>query len=224
MRIGIIGAGGIGKLYGRLWRAAGHDIMISSRSAQTREAAADAIDAAAGTPQAAAAFGDVVLLAVNYATIDEAVAAIASEVAGKLVVDATNPLVTVAGGGTERVIAEDAIAGEVMAAKLPEARVAEGFTTLWTGHVEERSDHENPTVAMTLAADDPADREIVARLIRDAGLVPVDLGTLARSRPLDPPSPIWNVVLLAGELEERVTAFRQEQAASRQPGSEGGEP
>jgi len=212
MKIGIIGAGDIGKLYGRLWREAGHEIMISSRSSETRESAARAIGAAAGTPQDAAAFGEVVLLAVNYATIDEAVSAIASQVAGKLVIDATNPLVRVPGGGTERVIAEDAIAGEAMAEKLPKARVAKGFTTLWTGHVEKHSDREAPRVAMTLAADDPADRETVAKLTRDAGLVPVDLGALAQSRPLDPPSPIWNVVLSVDELEERVATFRQEQA------------
>ncbi len=213
MKIGIIGAGDIGKLYGRLWGEAGHDIMISSRSSETREFAARAIAADSGTPEEAAVFGEVVLLAVNYANVDEATSAIAAQVSGKLVIDATNPLVLVSGGDTERVIPENAIAGEVMAEKLPGARVAKSFTTLWSGYVEQHADRENPTVAMTLSANDPADRETVAQLVRDAGLVPVDLGALAQSRPLDPPSPVWNVVLSAQELEERVAAFRQEQVA-----------
>ncbi|QBF31813.1 NADPH-dependent F420 reductase [Thalassococcus sp. S3] len=213
MKIGIIGAGDIGKLYGQLWREAGHDIMIASRSSETREDAARKIGATAGTPEDAAAFGDVILLAVNYATVDEAVSAIAPAIDGKLVIDATNPLIRVSGGGVERVIPDDAISGEIMAHKLPGARVAKGFTTLWTGHVEEKSDRDAPKVAMTLAADAAEDREIVAKLISDAGLVPVDLGTLAQSRPLDPPSPIWNVVLSADELAERVAVFRQEQVA-----------
>ena len=61
----------------------------------------------------------------------------------------------------------------------------------------------------TTAADAPDDRETIAQLVRDAGLVPVELGTLAQSRPLDPPSPVWNVVLTPDELTARVDAFRR---------------
>ncbi|MFY0310482.1 NADPH-dependent F420 reductase [Leisingera sp. D0M16] len=209
MKIGIIGAGGIAKTYGKLWRVAGHQVMLSSRTADTRESAARSIGVQSGTPEEAAAFGDVVLLAVNYWTLEDAIARIAQFVTGKLVIDATNPLQYAEGGGVERVIAEDEIAGLVMARKLPAARIAKGFTTLWTGHVEKHADPANPKVAMTLAADDQADRAVLAALVRDAGLVPVDLGTLAQSRPLDPPSPIWNVVLTAEELAARLIEDQQ---------------
>lgn len=211
MKIGIVGAGAIGQLYAKLWSAAGHEILLSSRNPEKVKAIASNISAGmlAGTPAQAARFGTVILLAVNYSSIDEVIGAIRSHVDGKLVIDATNPLRHAEGGGTERVIGEHQIAGVVMAAKLPEARVAKALTTLWTGHVESHTDVANPTTAMTLAADDSKDRETVARLVRDAGLVPVDLGVLAQSRPLDPPSPIWNVVLTAEELEDRVREFRR---------------
>ena len=211
MKIGIIGAGSIGQTYAKLWSAAGHDIVLSSRRPQELAPVAQALGerVRVGTPAEAAQFGDVVLLAVNYWTLDEAIDAIRPHVQGKLVVDATNPLQHAEGGGIERVLPDDAIAGVVMAKKLPEARIAKALTTLWTGHVEQHANVENPTIAMTLAADDPADRTTVGGLIRDAGLVPVDLGTLAQSRPLDPPSSIWNVVLTAEELEDRVAAWRR---------------
>lgn len=214
MKIGIIGAGGIGALYARLWAAAGHDIMLSSRSLEKLAAIVKGIGKGvkAGSPAEAAGFGEAVLLAINYWTVDDAVAAIRPHVAGKLIIDATNPLRHAEGGGVERVIPDDAIAGMVMAAKLPEARIAKSFTSLWTGHVGQHADRAAPKIAMPLSADAMEDRQVVARLVRDAGLVPVELGPLAESRPLDPPSPIWNVVLTAEELEGRVAAIRKGEA------------
>lgn len=214
MKIGIVGAGAIGQIYAKLWSAAGHEVLLSSRNPQKLTSMVEEIGPSvqAGTPAQAAAFGEVVLLAVNYWTLDEAIETIRPHVAGKLLIDATNPLRHAEGGGVERVIGDDEISGLVIAAKLPEARIAKAFTTLWTGHVESHADVTDPKVAMTLAADAPADRETVAQLVRDAGLVPVDLGTLAQSRPLDPPSPIWNVVLTAQELAERVEVFRRDTA------------
>lgn len=211
MKIGIIGAGGIGQTYARFWSAAGHDVLLSSRTPEKVAVAAKEIgsDVRAGTPSEAADFAEVVLLAVNYETLDEAITAIEPHVSGRLVIDATNPLRLVEGGGTERVIGDDQIAGLIMAEKLPSARIAKAFTTLWTRYVNQHSDVEDPRTAMTLAADAPEDRETVASLVRDAGLVPVDLGTLAQSRPLDPPSPVWNVVLTPEELKRRVAEFRQ---------------
>ena len=105
-------------------------------------------------------------------------------------------------------IGDDDVAGVVMQAKLPGARVAKCFTSLWTGHVEKHSSVDNPAVGMPLAADDAKDRGTVSSLVRDAGLVPVDVGDLAGSSVLDPQSPIWNVVLTADELRERIAAVR----------------
>jgi len=68
---------------------------------------------------------------------------------------------------------------------------------------------------------------IAPRSAGEGALVPVDLGTLAQSRPLDPPSPIWNVVLTPRELQERVGDMLEHEAeegmiegpvVERQPG------
>lgn len=214
MKIGIIGAGSIAQTYGRLWHEAGHDIMLSARNLAKAETAAGKIGLSAGSASDAAAFGDVILLAVNYPTLDSAIDAIGAAAKGKLVIDATNPLRWTENGGTERVIGADALAAELTAARLPEARIAKSFTTLWTEHVENHSDRANPAIAMPLAADAKADRDTVAALISDAGLVPVDLGPLSQSRPLDPPSPIWNVVLTPAELLARINQATVRPAAA----------
>lgn len=208
MKIGIIGAGAIGKLYGKLWHKAGHEIMLSSRHPETIDTAEVGETVKAGSVADASRFGDVILLAVSYWTIDEAITAMDPHITDKLVIDATNPLEWADDGNTVRVIDDDAIAALVMKDKLPEARVAKAFTTLWAGHVEQLANQENPGTAMALAADTSEDRQIVTQLTRDAGLIPIDLGGLSDSRLLDPPSPIWNVVLSSEEMKQIVADFR----------------
>lgn len=206
MKIGIIGAGSIGSLYARFWSDKGHEVMLSSRNPGKIAEAAQAIGATSGTVQEAAKFGDVILLAINYWTLDEALTAIREHVSGKLVIDATNPLEYGPDGDIQRVIPEDSLAAEVMADHLPNARIAKSLTSLWSGHIENHADLTNPTIAMPFVAAHPDDHATVAELIKDAGLVPVDLGGLAQSRPLDPPSEIWNVVLTSEEMNARLSA------------------
>lgn len=205
MKIGIVGAGDVAATIGNLWAATGHDVVLSSRHPDKRSKAETSLQIM--SVDQAARFGEVIFLAVNYWTVDEAIAAMAAGAAGKLVIDATNPLRYAEGGGTERVIPEDALVGEIMATKLPRSRVAKAFTTLWTRYLQSQHHRAAPLAAIAYAADATADRETIARLIGDAGFEPVLLGDLSQSRPLDPPSPIWNVVLTADELRERAAAF-----------------
>lgn len=66
----------------------------------------------------------------------------------------------------------------------------------------------HPKIAVALAGD-AVDKPVVAILIEDAGFEPVGLGTLADSPPLDPPSTIWNKVLSADEVRERLAQIQQ---------------
>lgn len=215
MKIGIIGAGSIGRLYAELWHKAGHQVFLSSRNPEDHRSFVRGLgeNAFVGAPSEAATFGDVILLAANYGSAKSAIEAIKPHAAGKLVIDAMNPLRFTSNGALERMIGEDQLAADVISAELPEARIAKALTTLWSGHVESKSDVSAPTVAMPYAVDRKADKVIVAQLIADAGLVPVDLGGLKNSRPLDPGSPIWNVVLTKDEVLERVRNANQANAA-----------
>lgn len=94
-----------------------------------------------------------------------------------------------------------------MASKLPSARIVKAFTTLWTGYLQQYASKSNPKIAVVLAGD-ASDKPVVAELIQDAGFEPVDLGILADSRPLDPPSSIWNKVLTASEVLNRVAGIQ----------------
>lgn len=208
MKIGIIGAGAIGKTYGELLKRAGHEVMLSSRNPENIEAGNYQI----GTVTEAAAFGEVVIIAVNYPTVDNAIAQMKNHLDGKLVIDTTNPLYSDENGNLKQLIEEDEVAGVIMQQKIPKARVAKAFTTLWTGYVEQYSNVLEPSLIMTYAVDEERDEQVVTELIKDSGLIPFKVGTVAQSRPLDPGSPLWNVKLTPEQAREKLRVFRTTKA------------
>jgi 8-hydroxy-5-deazaflavin:NADPH oxidoreductase len=93
MNIGIIGSGNVGSTLGEIWAKAGHQVMFSfSRHPECLQTLATQIgsNAMSGTPAEAVNFADVVLFAPNFWLVQEAIAQ-AGSLAGKIVIDATNP-------------------------------------------------------------------------------------------------------------------------------------
>lgn len=93
MNIGIIGSGNVGRSLGELWTKAGHHVMFSfSRHPERLEQMAQQIGKKAwsGTSAAAANFSEVVLFAPNFWLVHEAISQ-AGSLAGKIVIDTTNP-------------------------------------------------------------------------------------------------------------------------------------
>jgi hypothetical protein len=206
MKIGIIGSGGVGGTLGKLWAKAGHEVLFSSRHPEklaslVTEAGASS---SAGMVAEAAQFGDVILLAVNYWTLDEALREVNDTLNGKIVIDATNPLKWSEAGGLERMIPQDVTAGRVMAQRLPTARIVKAFTTVYAGTLASEAHREGDQVAIAMAGDDEGAKQTVAELIKDAGYVSVDIGTLDESQPLDPDGVLWNSVITEAEIRQRL--------------------
>jgi predicted dinucleotide-binding enzyme len=183
MRIGVIGAGRIGGGAARLLARAGHEPMLSySRDADKLRAQAEEIGAQAGTPAEAAAFGEVVILAVPWPAIDDAVAQ-AGSLDGKIVIDTTNPF---GAGGWE--VTEGRTTTQLNQERLAGAKVVKSFNTLTAAFQQEAAGRMGEQrVAMFLAGDDAEAKRVVARLIDDAGFDPVDAGTAAQSGILEAP-------------------------------------
>jgi predicted dinucleotide-binding enzyme len=183
VRVGVIGAGRIGGGVARLLARAGHEVVLSfSRDPEGLRAQAEQIGVRAGTPAEAAAFGDVVVLAVPWPAIDEAVAQ-AGSLDGKVVIDTTNPF---GAGGWE--IPAGRTSTQVNQDRLPGARVVKSFNTLTAAFQQEAAGRTGPDrVAMFLAGDDPEAKALAATLIDDAGFDAVDVGTAAESAILEAP-------------------------------------
>ena len=175
MRIGIIGAGHIGSNAGRLFAAAGHEVLFSfARDSHDLAARAEAAGprARVGTPEEAVTFGEVVMLSVPWRTIDEALAQ-AGSLDGKIVIDTTNQfgpngVIELPGGIS---------AAEYNARRMPGASLVKAYNTLTAGFQAEAAARTGPDrVVMFYAGEDASAKQIVAQLIEDSGFTAVDLG------------------------------------------------
>src|SRR3972149_77764 len=94
LKIGIVGSGRIGGTLGALWLKAGHEIMFSSLDLEHDKALAARLGgkARAGTSRQAAAFGEVLLIAVPYAALPQVGRDLGDLIKGKVVLDACNPI------------------------------------------------------------------------------------------------------------------------------------
>ena len=188
-RIGIIGSGRVGSAIGGTWVKRGHEVMFSSRNLDNDKALAAKLGAKAraGTPKEAAAFGEVILVAVPYSALADLGKSLKSELNGKIVIDACNPF-----PGRDGEIANWARekgAGFASAELLPGARIVRAFNAI--GAARMGSAHEAPgKVGMPIAGDDKEAIALGSRLIRDVGYEPVLVGGLAMGRYLMPGTPL----------------------------------
>jgi NADPH-dependent F420 reductase len=202
MRIGIIGTGNIGGTLGRRW-AARHEVAFGTRKPDADEVrallAASGASARAVSPREAAAFGDVVVLATPWGATLAAVRS-AGDLAGKIVVDCTNPV----GPGLRHALAT-ASAAEAIAAEAKGARVVKAFNTAgFEVFADPRFGGE--AASLFLCGDDPAAKQTVAGLARELGMEPADCGPLAQARRLEELALLW--ISLAVQGQGRAHAFR----------------
>lgn len=188
-KIGIIGSGNVGSNIGRAWAMAGYQVMFSSKDieADRKLAAQVGSGARAGTPQEAAAFGDVLLFAVPYGALPELGKTLGNALKGKVAIDASNPFPQRDGAIADEARAQGA--GVVSARLLPGARIVRAFNAV--GAARMGAMHETPgKVGMPVAGDDAAAIEIASRLIKDIGFEPVVVGGLAMGKFLMPGTPL----------------------------------
>ena len=179
MKVAIIGAGNVGKALATSITRAGHEVTISATTPEHAEAAAQQTGATSAiSNSAAAADADLVILAVPYVTAGEQVAAeIRDAVAGRTVIDATNPMKPDFSG----LATDGSSAAEEFQKRLPEAKVVKAFNTVFA------SNQANPTSEMDgyVAADDVKAKQDVISLVESMGFTPVDVGPLSSARFLE---------------------------------------
>ena len=194
MKIGIVGAGMIGATLGRLWSVAGHTVMLSSRNPEDLRHVSDKVfpTATAGHAVDAVRFGDVVLLAVPFAAPLTFAADLKEALAGKVVLDASNPMAHRDGDVVAEVAASGEGSGVWTAAQLPGARVVKAFNTVFFRTLTREAHNKRQRLGIPLASDDTAALELASTLVRDAGFEPVVLEGLAAARRFDPGTAVWN--------------------------------
>jgi len=198
MRIGVLGTGMVGQALGTRLVETGHEVMMGSRSAGNEKAVAwvQAAGGAAGEGSFAdaAAFGEVLVNATGgLVSIEALTSAGEDNLAGKVLLDVSNPL-DFSDGFPPTVVHEDGRSlGEQIQAAFPDVRVVKALNTM-NADVMVHPRALAGLHSVFLAGDD-ADAKALARgLLRGFGWEDdevIDVGGIAASRGLELYLPLW---------------------------------
>ena len=183
-RVTIVGAGNMGRGIGTRVVAGGHQVEIVDRDpADARQLAEDLGGSAAALDPGAPFGGEVVVFAVYYPGIKDAVQQYSDQLAGKVVVDITNPLNVETFDGL--VTPPDSSAAQEIAKSAPaDTRVVKAFNTTFAGTLVAGQVKDQP-LDVFIAGDDADAKNAVAGIVESGGLRPIDVGPLANARYLD---------------------------------------
>jgi 8-hydroxy-5-deazaflavin:NADPH oxidoreductase len=190
MRLAILGTGSVGSTLGRRWSALGHEVCFGARDPRSAKVRA-LVQAVGGTARAAGlreAVADVeaVVLA-TPADAHQAVLRAVGDLAGRIVIDATNPLKP---GLAGLAVEPDGSGAEALARLAKGARVYKALNqTGW----EIMADPVFPggRAVMFVAGDEPEGKATVLGLVEALGFEAVDAGGLAAARWLEPLALLW---------------------------------
>ena len=192
--VAILGNGVVGVALARGFAEIGYDVIFGTRApkgAKTLEALKAVPGVRAASFADAARAASLAVVALPWSGLQEGVkAAGADALAGKLVIDASNPLDFSTGAPTLAIGHTDS-AGETVQRLLPQSRVVKAFNTITAGHmVHPRLPDGTPD--MLVAGDDAQAKAEVARLLGAFGWrAPVDMGGIAASRLLEALAMLW---------------------------------
>lgn len=194
MKIAIIGAGNVGGTLGTAWAARGHQIVFGVLNVNEDKVTRLISDikgraAATGIPDAVGQC-DVVVLAAHWQGIHETLQS-AGSLAGKLVIDAMNPL-EMSPAFLEKglLLGHTTSAGEQVAQWLPGAKVVKAFNTIGAQNMANPK-FGGQSATMFICGDDQDARKIVKQLSDELGFETVDAGPLKIARLLEPMAMLW---------------------------------
>jgi len=202
LKIAFIGSGRQGGALGLQFAKAGHEVMFSSRHPEELKdlVAKAGAKARAGLPEAAAKFGDVIVIAVPYGVLPQVGKDYAPLMKGKVVIDLGNPR-----ADRDGPMANDAIkkgTGVASAEYLPGVRLVRAFNALSFVQVEREAHRAGERLGIPIAGDEPPAVATVVRLVEDDGIDPVVVGGLARAREFDTGTPVYVKGMTARQLRE----------------------
>ena len=194
--VGVIGSGNVGQALARGFASRGHDVMIGSRTPDKPELRewldGDGEGVAAGTFDEVARHGQIVVLATLGAAVDEAIALAAPEnLAGKLLIDVTNPLQFNPDGPPTLTRGHLDSGGEHVQRLAAEARVVKAFNIVNFNYMVDPDLPGGPP-HMFIAGNDDAAKATVTEVLESFGWPVVwDIGAIDGARQLESLCLLW---------------------------------
>lgn len=177
MKIALLGKGNVGQALATAFRKAGHEVSFGVRAPEGPDQM---------SVTASVAWAEVAVLAVPYAAAGDLVLSI-PDWGGKVLVDATNPIVPGLSGLS---LGTTTSGAEQVAASAAHARVVKAFNTTGAENVADTR-YAGGRPLMPVAGDDPEARKTVLDLASAIGFEAVDAGPLVAARYLEPFAMTW---------------------------------
>ena len=182
MDITIIGTGNMARAIATRALAGGHTVTLVGTETAKAQALADQLSGDVRAGQGGDPLtGEVVVLAIWYAALDDVLGRYRDQLDGKVVVDITNPIDV---DTFEPLKLEAGSAAQEIAARAPGAKVVKAFNTTFAGTLVEGEVAGQP-LDVLLASDDEEAKGTVSRIVADAGLRTIDAGPLRRAREVE---------------------------------------
>lgn len=188
MKVTIIGAGTMGRGIGNRLVAGGNEVELTDREPKRAEALAHELSAlregsATAIDSSATISGEVVVLAVYYPAVADVVNQHRDQLAGKIVIDITNPVDFETMDGL--LTPPDRSSAEETASLVPDnTPVIKAFNTTF-GNTLVPGTVAGQQLDVLIAGDNDTAKQTVAGLVEAGGLRPIDVGPLRRARQLE---------------------------------------
>ncbi|MFM0639355.1 NAD(P)-binding domain-containing protein [Paraburkholderia metrosideri] len=209
MKIGILGAGFLGRAMATVAKNHGHEVMISnSRDPRTLISTAAVLGCALGTAEEAAKFGDVVVVTVPFSNID---ALPAAALDGKIVIDTCNYYPD-RDGQIEALNSRSTTTSQMLVAALPGAKVVKAFNAILAKDLETDGKPAGAANrrALPIASDNAQAKHVVTGLLDQFGFDPVDAGALADSWRFERAKPVYCIALDRAGITEGLAAAQRD--------------
>ncbi len=204
MKIAIVGYGNVGKQLAALFSAAGHDVLIGTKDGTQGGDVYRALPL-----QAAAAQADILAIALPFGAVKEVLAPLASALAGKIVLDVTNP---VNADWSPMLLGQENSAAEEIARLVPQAHVVKAFNTIFADVMpHEHHDRAGQLISAFVASDNADAAVTVLELARACRFAPVAVGPLRMARQLEALAHL-NIQIAVGQGGGTNAAFVYHQA------------
>jgi predicted dinucleotide-binding enzyme len=215
MKIGIIGAGNIGRILAERLARAGHDVSIAnSRAPETVDASALSTGATAVWAADAATGADVVIVSVNFGQIPDMAELIAKAPGDGVIIDTSNyfPL----RDGVIAAVEAGQVESEWVQGQYGRP-IVKAWNTITTASFRDKAyaTDETTRIALPIVADDDGQRAIGMRLVEETGFDAYDAGVIADSWRQQPGTPVYTNDLTSEQLPAALARAQRDRSALR---------
>jgi len=192
MKVGILGSGQVAKVLGKAFLELGHEVKLGSRDAEKVKGWSDHAQASAGTFAETAGFGEVVVVALKGTGAEEVIRGVAESLAGKTVIDATNPIAEAppVNGILQFFTGPNDSLMERLQKAAPEANFVKSWSCVGNTGMFRPNFPDGPPTMFICGNSDAAKAQVVG-ILKDFGWDAEDVGKVEGARAIEPLCQLW---------------------------------